>query len=145
MVSLGFKKSAKIHPFAFQETVPITFSAEGTLPAFFCDSEFKWCHFMLLCFISSLKGWNQLSSPVTIPSKKSSSSIRYPWRSLEVIVLHWLCGALSTSEAPEEQKFFYSPSFQSSPDLHGALIQVIHSKTPVVFDDIKKYKNIYNI
>ena len=92
--------------------------------AFFFDGECIWRHSILCHFVSGSKWWNQLSSPVTIRSKKLSPSCRYLCSSSEVMAFRWLFGLRSISAGPNEHKLSYSLSFQSSPVLRCALIQV---------------------
>jgi len=46
-----FQNLAKINPSASQKTVPITFTADGTVFVFFFDGKCKWCHSILCHFI----------------------------------------------------------------------------------------------
>lgn len=130
MFSPGSKTSAEIHPSAPQKILAITLAAEAMHLLSFKSCHFKLCHFLLqvrygvINFIARKNTKYKIIFFTSMSLKRMGSDCccccRCLRRLLFYIALHHL---LSTSEEPNEQKWFSSLSFQTSPELHGALLQ----------------------
>ncbi|GFR70299.1 hypothetical protein ElyMa_002069500 [Elysia marginata] len=92
IVSPGCKVSNRRIPRLSQKTVPIIFFADRMTLNFFATGEDGCFHVIESCFVSGVQWCNQVSSPVTMLSRKVTS---YPRKSPRALaVCPWALGEL---------------------------------------------------